>query len=212
MKFTNADGIKIVYNLIAVIQENRQYLSDIDGAIGDGDHGINMSKGFTLVQNEIKGKELNLTDGLGIISKTLMNKIGGSMGPLYGSIFLGMQLAVKNKEDITDEVIIDMFNKAYDNIKLISPAKPGDKTLVDVLDPAVNILNGEYTKTKDIVHTRNMCKKASTEGMLATKNMQAKIGRASRLGEKSIGHQDAGSTSCSLLINSICDTCMELLK
>lgn len=211
MTFTNIEGKVIVENMIAVIQENKDYLSEIDGAIGDGDHGINMNKGATIAKEEIKENE-TLSDSLGTLSMVLMNKIGGSMGPLYGSIFMGMQMACKDQEIIGGEIIQKMLNQAYANIKMISPAKVNDKTLVDVLDPAVNAYNNVYAQNQDTKAALFACKEASTKGMLATISMQAKLGRASRLKEKSIGVQDAGATSCSLIINAFCDSALQLLK
>ncbi len=211
MKFSNIEGKKIVLDIIYAIQENRDYLSEIDGAIGDGDHGINMNKGATLALPEVEEAK-NLTDSLGILAKVLMNKIGGSMGPLYGSIFMGMQEATLNKNQIDGEVIRDMLNIAYENIQMISNAKPNDKTLVDVLDPSINTYNKIYDETKDVVKALNACSEAGKQGMLSTINMQAKLGRASRLGEKSIGHQDAGATSCYIIINTFCNTSISLLK
>lgn len=210
--FTNQEGSRIVTYMITCIQENKEYLSDIDGAIGDGDHGINMNKGFTLAKEELEGKNANLSEALGVLSMTLMNKIGGSMGPLYGSIFMGMQMAVNGKDVIDGDVIGAMLSQAYDNIKMISPAKPGDKTLVDVLDPAVNTYTNVWNETHDVIKALSACKESSTKGMASTKDMQAKLGRASRLKEKSIGHQDTGATSCSLIINALCDASISLLK
>ena len=211
MKFTNEEGKKIVLGIIKSIQDNKEYLSEIDGAIGDGDHGINKSKGATIAQSDVENSK-NLTEALGILSKVLMNKIGGSMGPLYGSIFMGMQEAVMNVEEIDGLVIKEMLNNAYENIKMISPAKPNDKTLVDVLDPSINAYNLTYDATNDTVKALTECEKAAKEGMLSTINMQARLGRASRLGEKSIGHQDAGATSCYIIINTLCNISIELLK
>lgn len=212
LSFSNHDGCQIVYEMIETIQKNKEYLSDIDGAIGDGDHGINMNKGFTIAKEELDEKDTDLTEALGILSMTLMNKIGGSMGPLYGSIFMGMQMAVNGKETIDGDIIGAMLSQAYENIKMISPAKPGDKTLVDVLDPSVTSYIEVWNDTHDVIKALTACKENSIKGMLSTKDMQAKLGRASRLKEKSIGHQDAGATSCSLLINALCDAAMRLLK
>ncbi len=212
LSFSQREGREIVDKMIRVIQDNKDYLSEVDGAIGDGDHGINMNKGFTMVEDQLKEKESTLTEALGILSMTLMEKIGGSMGPLYGSIFMGMQMATSGKEEINGDVLQAMFVQAYDNIKMISPAKPGDKTLVDVLDPAVNAYVKTWDETSDVKQALEACKTASSEGLLSTINMEAKLGRASRLKEKSVGHQDAGATSCSLLINAICDAAQKLLK
>ena len=89
-QFSNLHGIRIVFDLVGAIHENKQYLSDIDGAIGDGDHGINMNKGFTLCRDELLANPGNLTHGLKTLSKILVMKIGGSMGPLYGTFFKSM--------------------------------------------------------------------------------------------------------------------------
>lgn len=209
MAFTNREGKQIVINIIKTIQENRDYLSEIDGAIGDGDHGINMNKGVCIAEEDVK-KDDNLSDSLGSLSRALMEKIGGSMGPLYGSIFMGMQFAIQNREWIDGDIMQAMFHQAYENIKMISPAKIGDKTLVDVLDPAVHAYEDTYQQTNDMVEALKACKDAAHQGMLSTTDLQAKIGRASRLGEKSIGHQDAGATSCSLIISAICDSAIQL--
>lgn len=209
MSFKNSDGKQIVLNMIQVIQDNKDYLSDIDGAIGDGDHGINMNKGVSLAKVDIE-KDTCLSDALSTLSKVLMNKIGGSMGPLYGSIFMGMRKAIIDHEDIDGNMIGEMLQQAYENIKMISIAKPGDKTLVDVLEPALIAYQSAYEQTKDMKGALLNCKKAANEGMLATKDMQAKLGRASRLGEKSIGFQDAGATSCCMIITALCDGAIAL--
>lgn len=211
MPFRNEDGKQIVLNIIETIQKNKEYLSDIDGAIGDGDHGINMNKGASIAKEEVLNNK-NLSESLGSLSKVLMEKIGGSMGPLYGSIFMGMQFAISNAEVIDGEVIKNMLHQAYDNIKMISPAKPGDKTLVDVLDPSVQAYSEEFERTHDMKKALVCCKEAAHKGMLSTIDMQAKLGRASRLKEKSIGHQDAGATSCCLIISTLCDSAIALDK
>lgn len=210
--FTNKDGRKLVENMINVIQQNKEYLSDIDGAIGDGDHGINMNKGFTLAKEELDKKDCDLTESLTILAKILMNKIGGSMGPLYGSIFMGMSMATKEEEHIDGNVVEAMLSNAYENIKIISPAKPGDKTIVDVLDPALLAYQKIWSASGDVKEALNACANGCEQGMLATIHMQAKLGRASRLKEKSIGHQDAGATSCCLLLKAMCDTARKLME
>jgi len=204
------DGHFIVDALIQTIQNNKQYLSDIDGAIGDGDHGINMNKGVSIARNELDTVDYDLSKGLEILTMSLMDKIGGSMGPLYGSIFLGMQRAIHDKKTIEDDDIVAMLVQGYQNLQNISTAKPGDKTLVDVMDPAINALQNDYNLNHDVKSALIACKSAARKGMESTKDLVAKIGRASRLGEKSRGHQDAGATSCYLLLEAFCDTAIKL--
>ena len=109
--FKNEDGAKIVYDMIQAIQDNKQYLSDIDGLIGDGDHGINMNKGFTMCKEALDQEPGNMSASLKTLSNVLMEDIGGSMGPLYGCIFRAMFRASKGKEDIDKDVFKEMITK-----------------------------------------------------------------------------------------------------
>ncbi|MFR6318011.1 MAG: DAK2 domain-containing protein [[Clostridium] innocuum] len=172
MSFTNKEGKLIVLNIIDTIQKHKDYLSEIDGAIGDGDHGINMNKGVTIAKSQVDKNE-TLSEALCTLSCVLMEKIGGSMGPLYGSIFMGMQAALGNAEYINGAIIEKMLKQAYDNIQMISPAKPGDKTLVDVLAPAVSAYASVFEKTQDTCAALTACSQAAEEGMQATCDMQA---------------------------------------
>ena len=100
MTFKNREGIQIVWDIIRIIQEKKNYLSEIDGKIGDGDHGINMNKGFTMAANKLSEKNLTMTKGFSILSDTLLQDIGGSMGPLYGAFFNGLSERSEGKEEI----------------------------------------------------------------------------------------------------------------
>jgi len=137
--FLNNKGVVIIYDLIKTIQDNALYLSEIDGAIGDGDHGINMNKGFTLCKERLIGKQINLATALNILSEILLSEIGGAMGPLYGMFFLGMSNACNNKKQIDSIVFKDMLEAAVSELSEIdlSKAKIGDKTMMDTLIPAV---------------------------------------------------------------------------
>lgn len=212
MNFTNKQGSKIVDNVILAIQSNRDYLSEVDGAIGDGDHGINMNKGFTIAQEELKDMEYNMSEGLKVISSVLVDKIGGSMGPLYGAFFRGLSVASKKQEVIDKKVFNDMLKKAYDNLTMISPAKVGDKTLIDVLSPAIETYKNAVENDEEFDVALEKMIVSAKNGLEGTKNMVAKLGRASRLGERSLGHQDAGSTSCYIILESIKNSIIELIK
>lgn len=134
--FSNKAGYHVVKQIIDAIINNREFLSEIDGAIGDGDHGINMAKGFHMASDALDPETATISSGFQEISKTLMNKIGGSMGPLYGSLFRGFFIISRDCETIDGEVVKAMLIKAADNIASISQAQLNDKTLVDVLYPA----------------------------------------------------------------------------
>ena len=207
--FTNSSGCIVVSDLIQIIQQNKQYLSDIDGAIGDGDHGINMSKGFTLCQEELKNHPGDLAHALQKLSQVLMTKIGGSMGPLYGYFFESMANACAGKNSIDAAVFGQMLQAAVSAIQDISDAKVGDKTLLDTLIPAVAAFQAardDFPKALDAM------KVAAIQGRDSTKDMVAKKGRASRLGERSRGVLDAGATSCCLILCSMAESVTRLLK
>ena len=210
--FNLESGAVIVDNLIRVIQANKQYLSDIDGLIGDGDHGINMNKGFTLTRDELDKTPGDLAHGLNTLSKVLMMKIGGSMGPLYGKFFKAIAKGVEGKSTIGKDDFGVILREIESLIATISPAKVGDKTMIDTLAPSVLAYNNSIALGADFKTALINMKEAAREGMESTKDITAKLGRASRLGERSRGVLDAGSVSCFLILESIADSITELIK
>ncbi len=211
--FSNKDGILIVKNMIKVIQENKQYLSDIDGQIGDGDHGINMSKGFTLCEEKLDIiPDVDLNEGLTTLSNILMTKIGGSMGPIYGFFFKSMAQKCDGIETIDKVVFKEMIEAVPANLSKISKAKPGDKTLLDCLIPAVDAYRMALEDNEGFAEALTRMYEAAEKGMESTKDIVAKVGRSSRLGERSKGVIDAGAASCCLIIGAIADSIKELLN
>lgn len=210
--FSNSAGAIIVDNLILNIQKNKQYLSDIDGLIGDGDHGINMNKGFKICREELDKDPGDLAHGLKVLSKILIMKIGGSMGPLYGKFFKAFSISIDGKEVIGIEDMGDALKAGVEAIALISPAKVGDKTLIDTLIPAVLAYEKAQQEGKSFTQALEDMKTAARGGRDSTKEMMAKLGRASRLGERSRGVLDAGATSCCLILETIGDSAQELIK
>lgn len=210
--FSNQEGNKIVYNLIKIIQENKQYLSDIDGAIGDGDHGINMNKGFTMCSEKLKDKSGDLTHCLKVLSQVLVEDIGGSMGPLYGEFFEAMADACNGKDIINAQIFGEMIKAGETAVFDMGGAKVGDKTLMDTIVPAVKTFNDDIKKGDSFEKAIFDMKEAAVKGRDSTKDMVAKLGRASRLGERSKGFIDAGSASCCLIFGSMADTIKEILN
>ncbi|MCG8701097.1 MAG: dihydroxyacetone kinase subunit L [Bacteroidales bacterium] len=210
-KFDLDSGAKIVDNLILVIQENKQYLSDIDGAIGDGDHGINMNKGFTMCREELDKNPGDLGHGLKVLSKILMMKIGGSMGPLYGKFFKAIAKTIDGKSEIDKHIFAEILMNIQSDIAAISPAKVGDKTLIDTLVPATKAFKKAVDEDKSFEESLNLMKVSAQEGRDSTKDLVAKLGRASRLGERSRGVIDAGSASCCLILETMADTINEII-
>ena len=136
--FRDADGGVVVGDMIACIQENAKSLSEIDGAIGDGDHGINMAKGFSLCGEKLAASPAGFTESLRVLGEVLFTQIGGAMGPLYGTLFDEMSAAGKGREMITAEAFGDMITRAASAVMEMGGAHVGDKTMVDVLFPAAD--------------------------------------------------------------------------
>ena len=210
-RFSNRDGIRIVFDLIGAIRANKQYLSDIDGAIGDGDHGINMNKGFTLCRDELQANPGNLTHGLKTLSKILVMKIGGSMGPLYGSFFKSLAAACDGVDAIDTVVFGKMLSSGREGIQRISNARQGDKTLMDVLLRAEAAYQAAAQAGEPFRACLDKMVEAGRQGRDATKDMVAKLGRSSRLGERSRGVIDAGAASCCLILETTAGTIGHLL-
>jgi len=209
--FSQEQGIVLVDRLILAIQENKQYLSDIDGAIGDGDHGINMNKGFTLCRDALDKQPGNLSYGLKTLGKILMMKIGGSMGPLYGKFFMAIGKSLEDKESIGKNEFLAALKAALTDIQAISPAKVGDKTLMDVLIPSVETMENAVNEGASFEESLDRMSAAAEAGRDSTIDMVAKIGRSSRLGERSRGVMDAGSASCCLILTTMATSIKEML-
>lgn len=212
MKLNNNEAALIVDKLIDAIQANKQYLSDIDGLIGDGDHGVNMNKGFTMCRQALDSNPGDLSHSMLALAKILMLKIGGSMGPLYGKFFKGFAMEVNGIEEISMEDYNRALAAMLSSIQSISPAKPGDKTLVDTLAPAVEAFDKATKCGKSFSDGLDDLIQAAIEGRDSTKEMVAQLGRASRLGERSRGVLDAGATSCCLILETMATTTKLLLK
>jgi dihydroxyacetone kinase-like protein len=204
--FSNEKGAKIVLDLIDTIQQNKAYLSEIDGAIGDGDHGINMNKGFTICGEYLEGKNANLTESLEVLGNVLLTEIGGSMGPIYGSFFLEMSETLGSHTNIDKELFGEMMKSGLEGIRALVPTDVGDKTLLDTLIPAVEAYGRALNAQMTFKEALNAMQEAAEAGKESTRDMVAKVGRASRLGERSRGVLDAGATSCNLIVHSMCNT------
>ncbi|MGH8418278.1 MAG: dihydroxyacetone kinase subunit DhaL [Pseudomonas sp.] len=204
--FSSADGSAIVGDLVSVIVANREYLSEVDGAIGDGDHGINMAKGFALCGRTIEGKRLSLAEALDELTLSLMEGIGGSMGPLYGSLFIGMANEVRDTQTIDAAQFARLLRGGLTSLQDITDAGVGDKCLMDTLIPAVEAAENAAREGESFDELLAQVKAAAAKGRDSTKDLIAKIGRASRLGERSVGVLDAGAVSCCLILTRLADS------
>jgi amidase len=193
----------ILADMVAAIVENAASLSELDGKTGDGDHGVNMSKGFRITGRKIAASPCGLGEGFGVLAETLLDEIGGSMGPLYGSFFLDMSTSLRGCTVLDRETFGAMLHKGIDAVVDLGEAKPGDKSLVDVLVPASAAFDSAARDGQDFSACLDALRQAADAGFEATRDMVARIGRASRLGERSRGSHDAGAASCRLLLNTL---------
>ena len=186
------------------IENEKEYLSELDGAIGDGDHGVNMAKCF----REVKKKLVDSSaEDLGTLFKdvgmVVMNSVGGAMGALYGTFFLKLSQAGTGKSEVNLGDLVGMLQTGEQGILDIGKANLGDKTLIDTLSPAVRTIEVAEKEGKSLADALADFEQAAKQGMESTRDMLAKMGRASRLGERTIGHQDAGATSCYFILRSL---------
>lgn len=201
--FSNAGGGAIVLSMADRIIENRAYLSEIDGKIGDGDHGVNMAKGFSMAAERLKGEDASLAGALDTLGTLLMTEIGGSMGPLYGVMFIEFAEKIDGSETIDAEAYSQMLHAGLEGIQSIGEAKVGDKTLIDTLAPAIEAFDAATAAGKSFADALTALVEAAEAGRDSTINLVAKIGRASRLGDRSLGVLDAGATSCAIILKEL---------
>jgi phosphoenolpyruvate---glycerone phosphotransferase subunit DhaL len=206
------DGALVLSNLVAAVEAAAQMLSDVDGEIGDGDHGVNMKKGFLQCREALTGTTYDMAKGLSTLGMTLLGEIGGSMGPLYGTFFREMAKAAKDKETIGIEVFEEMLKKASEGILRVGNAKRGDKTMLDCLLPAVDAFQAARGRGADFAAALAEMTEAAEKGKEATRDMVARVGRASRLGERSRGTLDAGACSCAIILRSLADSFRSVLS
>lgn len=207
MTISRDDVLAWIKTYAAVIRENKQYLTELDAAIGDADHGANMDRGFQAVM----GKMPELADkDIGTIFKTvgmtLLSTVGGAGGPLYGTLFLQAGMKTAGKMELNLEDLVTTFDAAVSGVVMRGKAELGDKTMVDALTPALNALKQASEENQPLEAAMLRCAEAGREGMEATIPLVARKGRASYLGARSAGHQDPGATSSYLLLKTAADT------
>ncbi|WP_373237870.1 dihydroxyacetone kinase subunit DhaL [Cohaesibacter celericrescens] len=204
-EFANKGAGEIIADIAAVIVENKAYLSEIDGKIGDGDHGVNMAKGFGRAAERLD-PDGTLTNAMEILSDVLMSEIGGSMGPLYGMMFSDMADELGDTEVIDAKVFAAVLRAGRDGVQQIGDARVGDKTLIDSFTPAIDGFDAALAEGKNFADALGALKRAAEEGRDSTIDLLAKLGRSARLGERSRGVLDAGATSCCMILSSFADS------
>jgi dihydroxyacetone kinase-like protein len=190
-----------------VLEQNKDYLTELDAAIGDADHGINMNRGFQKVVSQLPSvADKDIGSILKTVSMTLISSVGGASGPLYGTLFLWASTAVAGKLELSDEDLIALLQAAVDGIIQRGKANLGDKTMLDALSPASDAFKQAVANNASTQEALQQAVAAAEEGMKNTIPLVAKKGRASYLGDRSSGHQDPGATSAYLILKTLLET------
>jgi dihydroxyacetone kinase-like protein len=201
-----------VVSLAHAIHEHARRLSDLDGATGDGDHGINMDKGFGRATEIVGAGPVDLSEGLRVIGDVLITEIGGAMGPLYGSFFLEMASVARGSDTVDAALFGRMLAAGLAAVQDVGSAKEGDKTLLDALAPAEVAYLAATARGVPFAEALGLMAETAERGAESTRGMVARVGRASRLGERSRGSVDAGAASCAVILGSLADSMTALLS
>ena len=204
MKVTRDQIVQWLERTAVVLKENREYLTDLDRAIGDADHGINMDRGFRKVIEKLPGvADKDIGNILKSVGMTLISSVGGAAGPLYGTFYMRSGMAVPAKEELNNGDLVKMLQAGVDGIQQRGRPNLGDKTMYDTWAPAMEALKSSLSENGDMLKAMQTAVAAGEQGMKDTIPLQARKGRASYLGERSIGHQDPGATSSYLILNEL---------
>ena len=207
MTITRDDVISWLNEYGRVITENKDYLTQLDSAIGDADHGANMDRGFKAALSKLPSvADKDIGTLLKSVGMTLVQTVGGAGGPLYGTFFMQAGTTTANKMELTLADWSAALEAALNGVVARGKAQPGDKTMVDALTPALNALKQAVGDGVDQNEALRRAAAAAEQGMKDTIPLVARKGRASYLGERSAGHQDPGATSSYLLLRAVADT------
>ena len=206
MAVTRQDVLRWLSALHQVFAENRQQLTDLDSAVGDGDFGISLDRGFSAVEAALTSNPP--ADIRGIfqsVATVLIKTMGGSSGPLFGTFFLRAAASCADKSELAPADVVGLFQAGVDGIQQRGKAAAGDKTMMDAWLPAVDAMRGALDAGSGLSEILERGAAAAEGGMRATITMQARKGRGSYLGERSVGHQDPGATAISMLFKAAAD-------
>ncbi len=207
MRITAEHVIRFIEGVAARIKEHRDELVQLDSAIGDADHGINMDRGFTTVLEKLPTvADKDIGTILKTVGMTLVSTVGGASGPLYGTAFIRAGMALVDRYELSPAEVVAAIEAALEGIQARGKAQRGEKTMVDALGPGVDVLKEAQASGEDFVPALRRSVAAVEAGMKATIPMLATKGRASYLGPRSIGHQDPGATSTYYIAQVLLET------
>jgi phosphoenolpyruvate---glycerone phosphotransferase subunit DhaL len=208
--FTAAQAVSWVRASAAVIDEHAAALTKLDAAIGDGDHGTNMNRGFKAVLQRLDGLEAaDFGSVFKAVGMALISKVGGASGPLYGSFYLAVGKELGDAEAVEDGELAAGLRAGYEGVVARGKAQLEDKTMLDAWHPALEALDAALAGGGDLGQALDQAERAAEAGMKATIPLVARKGRASYLGERSRDHQDPGATSTHLLVKALADVVNE---
>ncbi|HSR04314.1 MAG TPA: dihydroxyacetone kinase subunit DhaL [Proteiniclasticum sp.] len=203
----NAQKVReVIFAIIEIIEEKKLFLTQLDAASGDGDHGHNMAKGFGAAKEKLESTNPETpSDILKAVGMALVSKVGGAAGPLYGTAFLNASKSVAGKTELDLNDFQVMLESALDGVKSRGKATVGEKTMVDAIEPALDALKKAIAEGSSTREAMDKAVAAAEEGVNYTKTIIAKKGRASYLGERSIGHIDPGAMSSFVILKTIAE-------
>ncbi len=209
MEITSIDYKEFLQNVVEMVEKEKDYFCELDRKIGDGDHGITMSIGWQAIQDKLQNELLEETDlaKISVVTgKTFLSAVGSSVGPLYATGFMRGAKVVKGKDTFTSDDLKDFWVAFAHGIQERGLAQVGDKTMIDTLIPFSNELEANYSKTNNFHQAFEQALVAAEEGMESTKDIVSRLGRSSRLGERSLGFQDPGATSVFYILRTFMET------
>ena len=207
MPITQAQLMRWLEKCATVLETNKAYLTELDSPIGDADHGANIARGFaTIVSKLTTVADKDIGQLLKMTGMTLMSAVGGASGLLYGNFFLKAATVASNKTEVTASELVQLLEAGQDGVVQRGRAVVGDKTMIDAWTPAINALREAVNAGQALPTALTAAVAAAEAGMKSTIPLQARKGRASYLGERSIGHQDPGATSTHLILQVLLDT------
>jgi phosphoenolpyruvate---glycerone phosphotransferase subunit DhaL len=208
MSVSYDDVLRWVQRFAAEVEANKEYLTQLDAAVGDGDHGINMQRGMSAVVAKVdtQAGEQDVGALLKTVGMTLVSTVGGAGGPLYGTLFLQMGTATAGKSELSPDDWAAALEAGIAGVQARGKAEPGDKTMIDALLPGRDALTTALGGGATFADALRQSAAAAEQGMRDTIPLVARKGRASYLGERSAGHQDPGATSSHLLLEAAAET------
>lgn len=203
---TRAQLVEWLHAFGTVVNQNKGYLTELDSAIGDADHGANMARGMTAVLNQVAAIEGSVDALFKKVGMTLVSSVGGASGPLYGTFFMKFGASAGPTEDLTAPALGAALRAGLEGVIARGKADLGDKTMVDAMTPAVDAYDRALAEGESLASAARAAAAGAREGREATVDMVARKGRASYLGDRSAGHQDPGATSTAYLFEALAES------